>query len=104
MDIRQKIDELRKLKGWSRSKLAKEAGLSETTVYNWYNENDFTPSRKAIEYVCAALEVPVAEIYSDVDIDKLSPQQIRLLELFNKVPDARKEAVIDIMSIQSKLQ
>ena len=33
MDIRQKIDELRKQKGWSRSKLAKEAGLAFESKY-----------------------------------------------------------------------
>ena len=93
MDIRQKIDKLRKEKGLSRSKLAKEAGLAETTVYNWYNDNGFTPSRKAIEDVCAALEIPVAEIYSDIETDKLTSQQIQLLELFEKVPEAKKEII-----------
>ena len=39
MDIHEKINELRKERGWSLSKLAKEAGIPETTVYNWYNES-----------------------------------------------------------------
>lgn len=97
MDIRCKIDNLRKKRGWSRSKLAKEAGLAETTVYNWYNENNFTPSRRAIEDVCAALEVSVAEVYSDIDTDKLDPKQLQLLELFERVPESKKDVVIEIV-------
>ena len=102
MDIRQKIDKLRKEKGLSRSKLAKEAGLAETTVYNWYNENDFMPSRKAIEDVFAVLEVPVAEIFSDIYTDKLSQQQIMVLVLFEKVPESKKEAVLKIIKSLSE--
>lgn len=97
MDIHKRIDDLRKKKGWSLSKLAKEAGLSETTVYDWYNENRYTPSRRAIEDVCAALDITLAEFYSDVEVDKLDPQQMLLLELFAKVPDKKKETVISLV-------
>ena len=96
MDVNKRIDEIRIKKGWSRSKLAKEAGLSETTVYDWYNENHFTPSRRAIEDVCAAFEMSLSEFYFDIDVEKLSAQQIRLLEIFEKVPDSKKETVINL--------
>ncbi len=97
MDIHKRIDDLRKKKGWSFSKLAKEAGLSETTVYDWYNENHYTPSRRAIEDVCEALEITLSEFYCDVDVDKLNEQQMLLLDLFSKVPDKKKETVIALV-------
>ncbi len=34
---------------------------------------------------------------NDIDLDKLTPQQIELLDLFEKVPDEKKSIVIDIV-------
>ena len=65
MDIHDRIKQLCEKNKWSLSKLAKEAGLSETTVYDWYNENHFTPSRKAIDDVCSAFDITLSEFYSD---------------------------------------
>ena len=48
MDIKQRIDELRIKKGWSLSRLALEIGVSDNTVYSWYNEKKYQPSRKTI--------------------------------------------------------
>ena len=97
MDIHSRIDELRKRRGWSLSKLAKESGLAETTVYDWFNENHFTPSRRAIEEVCSAMDITLSEFYCETDLDKLDEKQILLLELFDKVPDKKKDAVINIV-------
>ena len=37
-DILKKLDKLRKEKGLSIFKLTELAGLSENTIYNWYNK------------------------------------------------------------------
>lgn len=97
LDSRKKIDELRLKKGWTLSKLAKESGLSKTTVYNWYNEKNFVPSRDTIEDVCLALDVSLAEFYSEVEVDKLDERQMRLLELFEKVPEKKKDTILEIV-------
>ena len=99
MDIHGKITKLRKERGWSLSKLAKEAGIPETTVYNWYNEKHFTPSRDKIEDVCATFGISVAQFYADVDTDELSEQEIRLLEIFNKIPDKNKSKALSMLEM-----
>ena len=94
MDIHERIRELCKRNQWSLSKLAKKAGLSETTVYDWYNENHYTPSRRAIEDICAVFGISLAEFYSDVEVDKLTDKEMKLLETFRKIPDKKKDAVL----------
>ena len=96
MLIHDRIKELCNKRNWSLSKLAKEAGLSETTVYDWFNENHYTPSRRALDDVCAAFGISLAEFYSEVDFDKLSDKEIRLLELFRKVPENKRDVVITV--------
>ena len=97
MDIHQRILQLCKERNWTLYKIAHEAGISEATVYGWVNENHFTPSRNSIEDICAAFQISLATFYNDIDLDNLSPQQIELLSLFEKVPDTKKSVVIDII-------
>ncbi len=104
MDIHERIKQLCKKKKWSLSKLAKEAGLSETTVYDWYNENHFTPSRKAIDDICSAFGITLSEFYSDIELDKLTEKEIKLLEVFKNVPTEKQDVVIIVAQALKKEQ
>ena len=72
MDIHQRILQLCKERNWTLYKIAHEAGISEATVYGWFNENHFTPSRNSIEDICAAFQISLATFYNDIDLDNLS--------------------------------
>ncbi len=94
MDIKQKINKLRKERGWSLFRLAKESGIYPTTVYNWYNSTNATPTREKIEDLCAAFGISVASFYSDVETDNLSAMEMELLEAFRQIPDKKKDVAI----------
>ncbi|HIR99518.1 MAG TPA: helix-turn-helix transcriptional regulator [Candidatus Coproplasma avistercoris] len=96
-DPRKKIDQLRTAHNMSLSQLARKLGLSETSVYNWYNEKDSMPTVKVLEDVCALFGIGMAELFADVDCDKLSAKQIELLELFGKLTESQQENVISIV-------
>lgn len=102
MDIHERILGLIEKKGWTLYKLAKEAGLYETTVYDWFNEKHFTPSRESIEFICAALEISQAEFYSDVAENNLNEEQLHLLELFARVPIGKRKIVFDLLQTLSE--
>ncbi len=102
MDIKEKITKMRKQKGWSLSKLATQAGLTTTTVYNWYNDKNATPSRDSIEDVCVAFGVSVAEFYADIEMDNLTEKEIRLLELFRKIPEKEQEKALSMLELLCK--
>ena len=97
MDIHGRILELCEKRNWKLSKLAIEAGLSQSTAYDWYNENHFTPSLRAIEDICAVFEISLAQFFSDVDFNDPTPQEIELLETFRKIPDEKKEAILNLI-------
>ena len=52
MTVQDRIAELLKKYGWTKYKLAKEAGFYPTTVYDWFNEKHYTPDRDSIESIC----------------------------------------------------
>lgn len=97
MSIQERILQLCRQRNWSLYKLAHESGISETTVYGWFNKNQFTPSRSSIEDICRAFDISVSAFFNDVDLDNLTSQQVELLTLFDKVPDNKKSVVLDIV-------
>lgn len=99
MDVRDRIHALCKERGMSLSKLAKRAGLAETTVYDWFNDNNRQPSLKALEDVCAVFEITPAQFFSEVEADKLTEQELRLLELYRKLPEKKKATALKLFEI-----
>lgn len=97
MDIHGRIQELINKKGISLYGLSEKTGIHKTTVYNWFNDNHFTPDRKSIELICAALDISLTEFYSGIDEGELDGEQMLLLELFAKVPKSKRKVVFDLL-------
>ncbi len=97
MDAKQKIDNLRIERSWSLAKLANEIGVSDTTVYSWFSNKNYQPSRKTIEACCRVFGITLAEFYSEIDINKVTAKEVILLEAFRLVPDIQKDQVIAIV-------
>ena len=98
-DPREKIDRLRKAKGWSLSQLAKKIGVSETAVYNWYNEKDSMPTVFILSDACDVLGTTLSELFADAETDDLTPAQLEYLALFAKLPEKKQRIVLDILRV-----
>ena len=97
MTVQERILELLEKRGWTKYKLAQETGLYQTTVYDWFNDKGFTPDRKSIELICAAMNSSLTEFYSGIDEGELNGEQTYLLQLFAKVPESKKQLVFDLL-------
>ena len=97
MTVQERILELLEKKGWTKYKLAQETGLYQTTVYDWFNDKGFTPDRKSLELICAAMNISLIEFYSGIDEGELNGEQTYLLHLFAKVPESKKQLVYDLL-------
>ncbi len=97
MTVQERILELMEKKGWTKYKLAQETGLYLTTVYDWFNDKGYTPDRKSIELICAAMNISVLEFYGGIDAGELSGEQTLLLQLFEQVPKSKRPVVLDLL-------
>ena len=88
-DPRQKIDALRIKKGWTRAKLAHE-------IYNWYNEKNSMPTIPVLESICLLFEISMAELFTDIEFDTLTPKEITLLESFRKLNETQQNCIVEI--------
>lgn len=97
MTVQDRILELMEKKGWTKYKLAQETGLYQTTVYDWFNDKGYSPDRKSIELICAAMNISIIEFYSGIDAGELSGEQTLLLQLFKQVPESKRQLVFDLL-------
>jgi transcriptional regulator with XRE-family HTH domain len=66
MSILEKIDELRKERGWSINYLAMEAMLTQSTLNNLYNRNT-EPKISTLRAICNAFHITLAQFFEQCD-------------------------------------
>ena len=89
MTILDKIDELRKERGWSVNNLAMEAMLTQSTLNNLYMRKT-EPKISTLRAICDAFGITLAEFFSETEEKKL---QRRIAAL----SDAQKAALLVLL-------
>lgn len=64
MDVLEKIDKLRKERGWSVNYLAMEAELTQSTLNNLYTRQT-EPKISTLRSICKAFGITLAEFFND---------------------------------------
>lgn len=100
--IIKRIDELIKLKGWSKYELAKNMGISPHTIYRWYQSS--TPSLSNIEKICEILNITIEQFFYGVGSCKLDDEQKEFLKDWFILSDLEKQAIFNIIDVFKKLK
>ncbi len=95
MDYFRKIDKMRVARGWSFYRLSQESGLSQQTFTKWMNGKT-TPTLPALQAVCDAFEISLAEFFAEDEIIVVTPE---VKELFNDWQVLTKEEKASVMAI-----
>ncbi len=97
MKILEKIDKLRKARGWSINNLAMEAMLTQSTLNNLYARKT-DPKISTLQAICNAFGITLSEFFAK-DVDEQSASSID--ELLNKkiqrLSTAQKSALLDFL-------
>lgn len=101
-NILNKLDKLRKEKGISIFKLTELAGLSENTIYNWYNKGS-KPTIEALKAVCDVLNVSLSCFFAETLNESISAQEEELLTLFRPLTPVQKELCIQLLVELNKI-
>ena len=95
-NVLQKLDKLRKEKDFSIFKLTELAGLSENTIYNWYNKGS-QPTIEALKAVCDVLNISLSCFFAENINESISAQEEDLLALFRKLTPSQKELYVQLL-------
>ena len=74
MDVNERITELMKARGWSEYRLAKESGLSNSTIANIFRRNTI-PSIPTLELICDSLGITLSQFFATNDLIELDAAQ-----------------------------
>ena len=79
MDINAHLKQMIQERGWSEYRLAKECGLSESTIANIFRRN-CTPSFSTLEIICKAFGVSLSQFFAEDDMVALTSEEKVLIE------------------------
>ena len=96
MDTLQRLHQLLDERGWSEYRLAKNCGLSNSTIANIYHRNT-VPSITTLEAICAGFGITLSQFFAEGEMVELTPE---LKELFGSWVDLtlpQKAAILQTM-------
>ena len=83
MDVLEKIDMLRKEKGWSINYLAMESGLTQSTLNNLYSRKT-EPKISTLRAICGAFGITLSDYFKEEENEDELMRRVKTLSQENK--------------------
>lgn len=97
MDVQNRLRELMEQRSWSAYRLAKQAGLSETTISNLFKRGQL-PTIYTLERICDAFGITLCQFFAEKDETvMLNDEQKEVLSLWAALSDKNKELILYLM-------
>ncbi len=96
MDVLARLRELLKERGWTEYRLAKECGLSESTIHNIYRRNAM-PSIYTLEIICHGFGITLSQFFAEGEMVELNPELKALFEGWRPLTPQQKKAVFTVV-------
>ena len=96
MDAQRRIKQLMEERSWTDYRLAKESGLSHSTVTNMFNRNN-APTLPTLEAVCQAFGITLAQFFTEGNSPELTEEQRLLFAKCSTLKDNQKQALLALI-------
>ena len=83
MEVLEKIEILRKEKGWSINYLAMESGLTQSTLNNLYSRNT-EPKISTLRAICGSFGITLSEFFKEEENEDELIRRVKTLSKENK--------------------
>ena len=98
MDVVVRLHELLEKYGWSEYRLAREAGLSQTTIANLFKRNNL-PTLPTLEAICKAFDMTLAQFFMEDEFVELTPAQKDLLRKWSALTPQQKHIMQKLLNV-----
>lgn len=96
MDIHERLRQLLRERGWSEYRLAKQCGLSESTIANIFRRGTI-PSVTTLEAVCNGFGITLSQFFAQGDMVEMTSDMKELFDCWLSLAPEQKEAVLGLM-------
>lgn len=98
MDAQERIRQLQQERGWSDYRLAKESGLSMSTIANLFRRNTI-PKVSTLETICQGLGITMAQFFTDEEeLVPLTPEQKEMFQKWALLSKDQKKLIFDLIN------
>ncbi len=92
MDTVARLQKLLRERNWTEYRLAKEGGLSMSTLQNIYKRNTI-PTIETLERICRAFGITLSQFFAEGEMIDLSPELKQLIDGWANLTIEQKRAV-----------
>lgn len=103
MDTNERLRKLLDKSGWSEYRLAKNCGLSQSTLANIFRRNT-VPSISTLESICNGFGITLAQFFSDGEMVELTPELKEVFQHWISLTADEKNAVLMMMRVLNKIE
>ena len=96
MDILERLNALLKARDWTRYRLSKESGLTESTLANIFQRNAM-PSLDTLERICAGFGITLSQFFADGEMVELTPELKEVFDNWRTLTPEQKNAALTMM-------
>lgn len=96
MDTHKRLQQLLKERGWTEYRLAKNCGLSESTIANIFRRNT-VPSIATLEAVCNGFGITMSQFFAEGEMVELSPELKEIFDNWVSLTPEQKKAVAQLL-------
>ena len=92
LDARERIQQLMQERNWTIYRLAKESGLSQTTISNIFKRNN-EPSIPTLKRLCGAFGITMSQFFAEGDYGDyaVSEEQQELIKDWTLLSDTQRQ-------------
>lgn len=83
-------------RGWTKYRLSKECGLSESTLANIFRRN-VEPSIATLEAICRGFGITLSQFFADGDMVELSPELKELFDEWVSLTPEQKASLLQLL-------
>lgn len=95
MFIKERIEEYMKAREWTAYRLAKEAKIGVSTLYEILNGKKKNPSADTLSKIAGALGVSVNDFFSENEVET---EYKELLSKISKLDDSKKQLIKNLIN------
>ena len=96
MDTNERIRQLMSERKWTEYRLAKESGLSQSTIANLFKRNT-VPSIPTLEAICSGFGITLAQFFCEGNMVELSDEQHELFEKWISLSGEQKRVLLELI-------
>ena len=96
MDVHRRLHQLLEDRSWTEYRLAKQCGLSESTIANIFRRNT-VPSISTLEAICEGFGITLSQFFADGDMVEMTPELKELFDNWISLTPAQKEIALEMI-------